>query len=149
MAAWTLVLGFACIAAAGCRTAPVSEDAKAQVLEGADENSNPPDEELELLSDDDMEHAIVCFVEPRPGCWRTGRLRSLKARADCVLEIPNGVRFEYPAKAGLLLELAGVIEHERACCSELDYALIASSELDGIALEVKGGRWTRAYLFSN
>lgn len=144
-----LVLGIACIAFPRCRSAPASVGGEAQVVEGVDESSKSPDEKLELLSDDDMEHAIVCFVAPSPGCWRTGRLRSLKARADCVLEIPNGLRFEYPASAGLLVELAGVVEHERGCCSELDYALIASSELEEIALEVTGGRWTREYLFSN
>jgi len=106
-------------------------------------------EDLGLETDEDYEHALVCFDAPEIGCWRTGPVRELMKRAKREVNLTGGLRLEYPATAGLLTELAAVIERERHCCSFLTFALRVESEQQIIALEVTGGPGTRKFLRSH
>lgn len=65
-------------------------------------------------------------------------LPNLFQRAEQVEDIPNGLRFRFAHRPGLVTELAAIIEKERVCCSFLSFRLITEKGEGPITLEVSG-----------
>lgn len=101
---------------------------------------------LQILGAEELEAALLCFAGPYVGCWREDAVHALLRCAKRAEHVPGGARFEFPALASLWLELAQLVERERACCSPLAYSLHAAPEGGPITLEVTGGPIRREQL---
>jgi hypothetical protein len=73
-------------------------------------------------------------------------LPGLRKRAEQVIELTDGLRFQFATSPGLLIELAGVIAQEQLCCSFLRFQISIEPGAGGIALEVTGPSGTREML---
>ncbi|OYW25101.1 MAG: hypothetical protein B7Z55_00350 [Planctomycetales bacterium 12-60-4] len=83
--------------------------------------------------------APSCRLSPdQLNARRKELLPGLFQRAERVEDMPNGVRFSFAHKAGLVTELAALIETERVCCSFLSFRLITEKGEGPIILEVHG-----------
>ncbi len=91
---------------------------------------------------------LACTLTPQQ--LREGRgdlLPGLIERADEVTDLENGVRLAFAPRAGLLVELAGVMEREQTCCQFLSFRLDVEPKT-AVVLEVTGPDGTRELLRS-
>ena len=82
---------------------------------------------------------IACTLTPeemRRG--REGLLPGIIARAEAHEPVAAGFRFRFKSEAGLILELAEMIEAERRCCRFLHFQMIAEPDEGPVWLEVTG-----------
>ncbi len=69
-------------------------------------------------------------------------------RAERVDDITNGVQFQFAHQAGLIRELAEIIEQEQDCCSFLRFELSAEAQSGAVVLKVTGPEGTLKMLRS-
>jgi hypothetical protein len=89
---------------------------------------------------------LTCSLTPSQLRERRKELLDLFQRAERVEDIPNGLRFRFVHRPGLVTELAAVIEKERVCCSFLSFRLITEKGEGPITLEVSGPSGTAEML---
>jgi hypothetical protein len=93
------------------------------------------------------EPPIVCTLTPdQLAARRDSLLPGLMKRADERMPLPNGCRMTFVAKAGLLDEIAGIIEQERGCCQFLKFQLTVEPSNGPITFDVTGPAGTREML---
>jgi hypothetical protein len=81
----------------------------------------------------------TCTLTPdQLDAQREQLLPGLFKRAERVEDIPDGLRFRFASRPGLVAELAAIIEKERVCCSFLAFRLITEKSGGPITLEVSG-----------
>ena len=66
----------------------------------------------------------------------------LFARAEKTEDLPNGIRFHFANKRGLLPDLAKLIESEQDCCSFLRFELKTEAGAGPITFDVLGPEGT-------
>ena len=95
-----------------------------------------------------MSHApIACtLTADELACGATGLLPGLALRAASVQPVPDGVRLEFVAEAGVVSRLAAVIERERQCCQFLRFRLDVAPARGPIMLQIDGPPGTREFL---
>jgi hypothetical protein len=82
---------------------------------------------------------VSCSLTPEQLAVRRQELiPGLFKRATRVSDIPNGIRFHFASHAGLLLDLARIIEQEQDCCSFLRFELTTEPSAGPITLDVTG-----------
>ena len=82
---------------------------------------------------------MSCSLTPEQLLIRRQKLvPSLFKRAEQVTDIPNGIRFRFASRPGLLIDLAHIIEQEQDCCSFLRFELITEPSAGPITLDVTG-----------
>ena len=82
---------------------------------------------------------LSCKLSPAELSARRGQLiPGLFKRADKVEDIENGLRFHFANQAGLLTELAKIMEQEQDCCSFLRIALTMEASEAGVTFDVTG-----------
>ena len=59
-------------------------------------------------------------------------------RAEKVEDIPNGIRFRFKGKPGLLSDLARIMEQEQDCCSFLRIQLTMEASEGPVTFDVTG-----------
>ena len=79
---------------------------------------------------------------------RQGLIPGLIGKALEVSDLPNGLRLRFKPEAGLLPELARVMETERECCRFLKFELKADPGAGPVTLEVTGPAGTAEMLRS-
>lgn len=80
-----------------------------------------------------------CKLSPNELAARRQELiPGLFKRAENVTDIPNGIRFRFAGKPGLLADLARVIEQEQDCCSFLRFTLTTEPNAGPITFDVTG-----------
>lgn len=79
---------------------------------------------------------------------RQALIPGLIKQADRVTDLKNGLRLYFEPKAGLLAEIARVMEQERDCCSFLKFKLSVEPSDGPITFEVSGPPGTRQMLKS-
>ena len=90
---------------------------------------------------------VACSLTPDQLAARRGALLpGLLQRAVEVSDLPNGLRLRFDAAPRLLVEIATVMEQERACCRFLRFALKAEPAEGPVILEVTGPEGTAAML---
>jgi hypothetical protein len=92
---------------------------------------------------------MVCTLTPEQlSAQREGLLPGLLQRADERIALERGyrVKFTPPHAAGLLDEIAGIVEQERGCCQFLKFQIIVEPSNGPIYLEVTGPAGTREML---
>lgn len=67
-------------------------------------------------------------------------------RAEKVEDIPNGLRFTFASKPGLLADLAKIMDREQDCCSFLRIQLTMEPSEGPITFEVTGPEGTAEML---
>jgi hypothetical protein len=90
---------------------------------------------------------IACTLTPeemRRG--REGLLPGIIARAAAHEPVAAGFRFRFRSEAGLIPELAAMMEAERRCCRFFHFQLIAEPEQGPVWLEVTGPPGTAEFL---
>ena len=65
---------------------------------------------------------------------------------ESVQLVPNGIRFAFAPKEGIVRNVAGVIERERLCCQFLRFRLEVSASVGSITLEIDGPSGTSEFL---
>lgn len=70
----------------------------------------------------------------------------LMARAEKSVDLETGKRLTFDYEAGLLSELAAVIDRERVCCSFLRFEITVAPDGGAITLEITGPPGTRELL---
>jgi hypothetical protein len=89
----------------------------------------------------------VCTLSPEELKQRRQALiPGLIKQADQVTNLSNGLRLRFENKAGLLTDIARVIEQERDCCSFLHFQLAVEPSGGPITFEVTGPAGTRQML---
>ncbi len=93
------------------------------------------------------EDVVACNLPPEELRHRREELLpGLLKRAEQVMDLENGLRFHFAACAGLLRELASIIEQEQVCCSFLRFQISIEPGAGAITLEVTGPAGTREML---
>ena len=90
---------------------------------------------------------IACTLTPEE--LRHGRealLPGVIARAEAHEPVPGGFRFRFTTQAGLLPELAAMMESERRCCRFLHFQVSADVDEGPVWLEVTGPPGTAEFL---
>jgi hypothetical protein len=83
--------------------------------------------------------ADTCTLSPKElEARRHELIPGLFKRADKVEDITNGIRFQFASKAGLLADLARLMEQEQNCCSFLRLTLTMEPSGGPVTLEVTG-----------
>ncbi|HEY2825317.1 MAG TPA: hypothetical protein VGI83_07210 [Gemmatimonadales bacterium] len=77
---------------------------------------------------------------------RTGLLPGLLARAVDRRPVHEGYRWCFVSAAGLMWDIAQVIEAERRCCRFLRFGVLAEPDGGPVWLEVTGPEGTREFL---
>ncbi len=74
----------------------------------------------------------------------------LLKRADQVSDLSevDGIRLRFKQRAGLLAELARIIEREQDCCSFLSFNIVVESGAGGVTFDISGPSGTRDMLKS-
>lgn len=92
---------------------------------------------------------IVCTLSPAElGERSRDLLPSLLARAEERRPLEDGYALRFASGAGILLDIARVLEAERACCRFLSFRMTAEPDLGPVWLEVTGPAGTREFLES-
>lgn len=73
-------------------------------------------------------------------------LPGLVARANATEPVPGGVRWRFEPEAGLVQDIAAVIEAEHRCCRFLRFQLILEPGDGPVWLEVTGPEGTQDFL---
>jgi hypothetical protein len=82
---------------------------------------------------------VSCSLTPEQLASRRQELiPGLFKRATQVTDIPNGIRFSFSSHAGLLIDLARIIEQEQDCCSFLRFELTTEPSAGPITFDVTG-----------
>ena len=90
---------------------------------------------------------IVCTLTPEQlSAQRQGLLPGLMARAEERTALNRGYRMRFTPRAGLLDEIAGILEQERGCCRFLKFQITVEPGNGPIYLEVTGPKGTREML---
>ena len=90
---------------------------------------------------------IACTLGPAAlKARREDLLGGLVRRAVERVDIPNGYRVRFAPDAGVLADIANVIEIERQCCRFLTFRLTAEPDNGSIWLEFSGPVGTREFL---
>lgn len=90
---------------------------------------------------------IACSLGPDAlRARRDDLLGGLVRRAIDRIDIPNGYRVRFDDAAGILTEIAGVMEAERQCCRFLSFRLTAEPDNGPICLEFSGPSGTKEFL---
>lgn len=93
------------------------------------------------------EPPIVCTLTPEQlSAQREALLPGLLKRADERVPLERGYRMKFTPKAGLLDEIARIVEQERGCCQFLKFQITVEPENGPIYLEVTGPAGTREML---
>lgn len=93
------------------------------------------------------EPPIVCTLTPEQlSAQREDLLPGLLKRADERMPRERGYRMKFTPKAGLLDEIARIVEQERGCCQFLKFQITVEPENGPIYLEVTGPPGTREML---
>jgi hypothetical protein len=90
---------------------------------------------------------IACTLTPeemRRG--REGLLPGIIARAEAHEPVAAGFRFRFKSVAGLIPELAAMMEAERHCCRFFHFQLTAEPDQGPVWLEVTGPPGTAEFL---
>ncbi|AKT39368.1 hypothetical protein [Chondromyces crocatus] len=77
---------------------------------------------------------------------RAALIPGLLERADRVTDLVDGLRLDFAQRAGLLPELARLIEAEQRCCSFLRFQLLVEPSAGGVSFEITGPEGTREML---
>ena len=92
---------------------------------------------------------IVCALTPAAlEARRQNLLNALVQRAIDRSERPDGVHLRFAPDAGILAEIAAVIEAERQCCRFLQFTLIVEPDDGPMTLDLIGPAGTRDFLTS-
>lgn len=92
---------------------------------------------------------VACALSPAQlKELRAQLIPGLMERAAEVTDLDDGLRMRFESRAGLLAELAAVIEQERTCCSFLRFAITVEAGGGSILFEVTGPTGTRELLRS-
>ena len=95
----------------------------------------------------DREIPIACALTPAEfAAMRDGLLPGLLARASAQEPIPGGFRWRFNPKAGLVREVAAVVEAEHRCCPFLRFLLLVEPGDGPVWLEVTGPDGTEEFL---
>ncbi len=90
---------------------------------------------------------VSCSLTPEQLQKRRQELiPGLLKRAQEVTDLPNGLRLRFEPRAGLLAELARVIEQEQDCCNFLRFDLSVAPNAGAVTFEVTGPAGTREML---
>ena len=90
---------------------------------------------------------VSCSLTPEQLQKRRQELiPGLIKRAQEVTDLPNGLRLRFDQRAGLLNELANVIEQEQDCCNFLRFELSVAPNAGDVTFEVTGPAGTREML---
>jgi hypothetical protein len=88
-----------------------------------------------------------CKLSPAELAARRQQLiPGLFKRAQSVEDIPDGLRFHFVSKPGLLADLARIMEQERDCCSFLRFQLTMEPNEGPVTFDVTGPDGTAAML---
>jgi len=88
-----------------------------------------------------------CALSPAELAARRQKLiPGLFKRAKKVEDIPNGLRFTFAGKPGLLADLAKIMDQERDCCSFLRISVTAEPREGPVTFEVTGPKGTAEML---
>lgn len=91
--------------------------------------------------------APVCALSPQALQEQRAQLiPGLFKRALEVTDLPQGLRFRFENKAGLITDLAGLIQREQTCCSFLAFSLRTEASGGSVFFEVTGPPGTREML---
>lgn len=102
-----------------------------------------PNAELSMKSD----LPIACTLTPEE--LRRGRealLPGIIRRAEVHEPVEDGFKFRFASTAGLIPELAAMMEAERRCCRFLQFQLTAEPDEGPVWLEVTGPPGTTEWL---
>jgi hypothetical protein len=92
---------------------------------------------------------IVCTLSPADLSARSGDLLpGLLMRAEERRPLEDGYALRFASGGGILLDIARVLEAERACCRFLRFRITAEPDLGPVWLEVTGPAGTREFLES-
>ena len=92
---------------------------------------------------------VACALTPADlAARRGGLLPGLAARASASEAIAGGRSWRFPFGAGLLAEIAAVVEAEHRCCPFLRFALTVEPGDGPVTLEVTGPEGTKEFLES-
>ncbi|MFN0242183.1 MAG: hypothetical protein ACKVWV_04755 [Planctomycetota bacterium] len=95
----------------------------------------------------EAEQPIACSLTPGQLAERRAQLvPGLMERAAEVTDLDDGLRMRFESRAGLLAELATIIEQERTCCSFLRFAITVEPAGGAVHLDVTGPAGTREFL---
>ena len=83
---------------------------------------------------------------PELAARRQQLIPGLFTRAEKVEGIPNGLRFRFASKPGLLADLARIMEQEQDCCSFLRIQLTMEASEGPITFDVTGPEGTAEML---
>jgi hypothetical protein len=90
---------------------------------------------------------MVCTLTPEQlSASREGLLPGLLQRANERVALERGYRMKFTPRAGLLDEIAGIVEQERGCCQFLKFQITVEPSNGPIYLEVTGPAGTREML---
>lgn len=90
---------------------------------------------------------IACTLTAHDlACGAADLLPGLAESAESVQLVPNGIRFAFAPKEGIVRNVAGVIERERLCCQFLRFRLEVSASVGSITLEIDGPSGTSEFL---
>jgi hypothetical protein len=93
--------------------------------------------------------AIACELSAEALASRRDSLAAGPLReSGPVEEIDDGLRWRFATRPGLLVDLASLIEAERACCRFLTFQLLADAAGGTVTLDVTGPPGTREFLQS-
>jgi hypothetical protein len=93
------------------------------------------------------EPPMVCTLTPEQlSAQREELLPGLLKRADERIALDRGYRLKFTPRAGLLDEIAGIVERERGCCQFLKFQIVVEPSNGPIFLEVTGPAGTREML---
>lgn len=95
------------------------------------------------------ESPLVCTLSPKElNERREALIPGLIQRAERVMDVENGLSLQFPARPGLLDELARVIEQERTCCSFLRFHLEVAPQGGPVTFCITGPAGTQEMLRS-
>ena len=90
---------------------------------------------------------IACTLTPEElRRRREGLLPGILARAEAHEPVDGGFRFRFKSEAGLLPELAAMMEAERRCCRFLHFQVAADPDEGPVWLDVTGPPGTSEFL---
>jgi hypothetical protein len=90
---------------------------------------------------------IACSLSP--GAIATRRenlLNRLFHRAIDRSDLPNGLRFQFAAEEGILLDIVRTVDAERQCCRFLHFTVTVHPDEGPITLDLAGPPGTREFL---
>ncbi|MDB5296621.1 MAG: uncharacterized protein JWO31_2604 [Phycisphaerales bacterium] len=91
--------------------------------------------------------AATCKLSPEQlAARRTDLIPGLFGRAERVTDLPDGLRFVFENRPGLIADLAMVVEREQDCCSFLAFRLATEPNAGPVTLDVTGPAGTAEML---